>query len=104
MWDYRSLWFKADGNDLLINQIDAMEYGEIRIKEWFNESNNEAKLDVIRVMQDDGSVYQAQVNASFDALVQAMAMFSPPASVAEINLSLTDEFQAAWTLAAPAAA
>jgi len=104
MWDYRSLWFTADGNDLLINQIDAMERGEIRIKEWFNESNDEAKLDAIRAMQDDGSVYQAQVNASFDALIQAMAIFSPPTSVAEINPSLADEYQAAWSLAAPVAA
>ncbi len=104
MWDYRSLWFVADGNDLLVNQLDALEAGEIRIKNWFDASNPEAKLDVIRVQQDDGNIYEAYVGAHFDALVQAMAGFAPPASVGAIDSSLADEYQAVWTLTTPMAA
>jgi Ca2+-binding RTX toxin-like protein len=104
MWDYRSLWFSADGSDLLVTQLDALEPGEIRIRDWFDAANPEARLDVIRVQQDDGSIYEAQVNAQFDALVQAMAGFAPPPSVGAISSSLTDEYQAAWTLVTPMAA
>ncbi|HSC74691.1 MAG TPA: hypothetical protein VLB90_00455 [Pseudomonadales bacterium] len=104
MWDYRSLWFTADGNDLLVNQLDAMESGEIRIKDWFDATNPEARLDIIRVQQDNGNVYETQVDVYFDALVQAMAGFAPPASIGTIDASLADEYQAAWSLVAPMAA
>ncbi len=104
MWDYRSLWFRQDGDDLLITQLDALEHGEIRVQGWFDAANPEARLDVVRVQQDDGAVYEARMNAQFDNLVQAMAGFAPPASVASIDPSLADEYQAAWQLVTPAAA
>jgi Ca2+-binding RTX toxin-like protein len=103
-WDYRALWFTTSGKDLLIGQIDALEPGQICIKNWFDTSRPESKLDVIRVLQDDGNIYEARVDANFDALVQAMAGFSPPSNVAGIDNSLLDEYNAAWTLAMPAAA
>lgn len=104
MQDYRSLWFTQAGNDLVVTQLDAQGSGDIRIKDWFNAANPEAKLDVIRVQQDDGSVYETQVDLHFDALVQAMAVFAPPASIGAIDSSLNDEYQAAWMLATPMAA
>ena len=104
MWDYRSLWFQQAGDDLLVTQLDACVPGEIRIKDWFDAANPGARLDVIRVQQDDGRVYEAHVSANFDALVQAMAGFAPPLGVGAIDNSLADEYQAAWTLATPMAA
>lgn len=104
MQDYRSLWFTQAGSDLVVTQLDAQGSGDIRIKDWFNAANPEAKLDVIRVQQDDGSVYETQVDLHFDALVQAMAGFAPPASIGAIDSSLSDEYQAAWMLATPMAA
>jgi Ca2+-binding RTX toxin-like protein len=102
--DYRSMWFTQAGNDLVATQLDAQGAGDIRIKGWFDAANPEAKLDVIRVQQDDGSVYETHVDLHFDALVQAMAGFTPPASVGTINSSLNDEYQAAWMLTTPMAA
>ena len=78
--------------------------GQIRIKSWFDAATPEAKLDVIRVQQDDGNVYEMHVDLHFDVLVQAMAGFAPPASVGAIDSSLNDEYQAAWMLATPLAA
>jgi Ca2+-binding RTX toxin-like protein len=104
MWDYRSLWFQQAGDDLLVTQLDACVPGEIRIKDWFDAANPEARLDVIRVQQDDGRIYEADVGANFDALVQAMAGFAPPTSVGAIDNLLADEYQATWTLATPMAA
>jgi Ca2+-binding RTX toxin-like protein len=105
MLDYRSLWFAVDGDDLLVHQLDALEPGDIRVKDWFDAANPAAKLDVIRVVQDDGRVYEADIDTHFDALVQAMAAFSPPASIAEIDASLLiNEYQAAWHLTTPLAA
>lgn len=104
MWDYRSLWFQQAGDDLLVTP-DACVPGEIRIKDWFDAANPEARPDVIRVQQDDGRVYEAHVGANFDCLVQAMAGFAPPLGVGAIDNSLADEYQAAWgTLANPMAA
>lgn len=105
MWDYRSLWFVADGNDLLVHQLDALEPGGIRVKDWFDAANPAARLDAIRVVQDDRQIYEANIDTRFDALVQAMAAFSPPASIAEIDAShLINEYQAAWHLTTPLAA
>jgi Ca2+-binding RTX toxin-like protein len=100
--DYRALWFACDGNDLLVNQLDSS--GEIRVHDWFNSARPEAQLDTIRVVQDDGAIYEAHANASFAALIQAMATFSQPGGVGAIDPSLMDEYRAAWTLVTPAAA
>jgi Ca2+-binding RTX toxin-like protein len=117
MWDYRSLWFSRDGSDLLIDQIDELADGDIRIKDWyanFDENNdgllNDAgggRLDSIRVQQDDGAVFIADTNSSqFDALINAMAQFdAKPASVSDVANVLQDKYQTTWMqLAMPDAA
>ncbi|HRG50201.1 MAG TPA: hypothetical protein PKW02_04120, partial [Pseudomonadales bacterium] len=39
VWDYRALWFTREGNDLLLDQIDELADGEIRIKDWYAASD-----------------------------------------------------------------
>ena len=116
MWDFRSLWFTQDGTDLLINQLDEYEDGEIRIKNWYVDTDTETegfqngegagRLDVIRVNEESGNVYQLNDAGSIDLLVQAMAEFAtPPASVAVAaeSSNLNNAYDNAWTLAVPAA-
>ncbi|MBK8102601.1 MAG: hypothetical protein IPK30_04790 [Cellvibrionales bacterium] len=117
VWDYRALWFTRDGNDLLLDQIDELADGEIRIKDWYAASDtngdgalNDAgagRLDIFVAQQDDGAVFQADGNSgNFDALINAMAQFgAKPASVSDAVHVLQEEYQAAWMqLAVPAAA
>lgn len=108
MWDYRALWFTREGSDLLLDQLDELADGEIRIKDWYAASDtngdgalNDAgagRLDIFVAQQDDGAVLQADGNSgNFDALINAMAQFgTKPASVAEAANALQEEYQAAW--------
>jgi Ca2+-binding RTX toxin-like protein len=117
VWDYRALWFTREGNDLLLDQLDELADGEIRIKDWYAATDtngdgalNDAgagRLDIFVAQQDDGAVLQADGNSgNFDALINAMAQFgTKPASVADAANALQEEYQAAWMqLAVPAAA
>ncbi len=117
MWDYRALWFTRDGSDLLVDQLDELADGEIRIKDWYAASDtngdgalNDAgagRLDIFVAKQDDGAVLQADGNSgNFDALINAMAQFgAKPASVADAANALQEEYQVAWLqLAMPTAA
>ncbi|HNE25883.1 MAG TPA: hypothetical protein PLH12_01940, partial [Pseudomonadales bacterium] len=117
LWDYRSLWFTRDGSDLLVDQLDELADGEIRIKNWYADTDtngdgvlNDAgagRLDIFVAQQDNGAVFQANGNSgNFDALINAMAQFgAKPASVSDAANALQEEYQAAWMqLAVPAAA
>ncbi|MBK8676307.1 MAG: hypothetical protein IPN27_07990 [Cellvibrionales bacterium] len=116
VWDYRALWFTRDGNDLLLDQLDELADGEIRIKDWYAATDtngdgalNDAgagRLDIFVAQQDDGAVFQADGNSgNFDALINAMAQFgTKPASVADAANALQEEYQAAWSqIAVPTA-
>lgn len=117
MWDYRSLWFTRDGSDLLVDQLDELADGEIRIKNWYADTDTnedgllndagDGRVDLFVAKQEDGAVFQAEGNSnSFDALINAMAQFgAKPASVSEAGNALQDEYQAAWMqIAVPTAA
>jgi Ca2+-binding RTX toxin-like protein len=116
VWDYRALWFTREGNDLLLDQLDELADGEIRIKDWYAATDtngdgalNDAgagRLDIFVAQQDDGAVLQADGNSgNFDALINAMAQFgTKPASVADAANALQEEYQAAWSqIAVPTA-
>ena len=68
------------------------------MKDWFS-GNGEAKLDGIRLTHSDGDVYTLAASG-VDALVQAMAGFTQPASLASIDTAVVGEQDNAWQLAA----
>jgi hypothetical protein len=67
--DFDQLWLTQSGNDLLLNVIGSSD--TIRVQNWY--SNSAAVADILRTA-DGKELTEARVQA----LVSAMAAFSPP--------------------------
>ncbi len=96
--DYRQLWLQntsSHGMDMHFVGVS----GSVHVE---GSSGYFPVLEKIDVQQDDGAVYTAHVDNHLAQLMQAMLFFDRPESIAAIPSSLTDAYEAAWTLTTPA--